>query len=220
MRHVKLTIRAPEGTVHPVFDLITRTESIDRVYGLHWNFSESRLGILHYVKGDFDTYVAELESIPSVLNYDTVRVDDDRFYVYHRCVVSGGARDLFKTFTEGTLLMVPPIEFGEDGSATFSLFGDGAEVQTAIDSVPETVAVDVHEVSGMADTPEVTGATLTARQQQAVEAAITLGYYEIPREASYEDIAEAMGCAPSTAAEHVRKAERKLVRSVLDEYGR
>ena len=213
VKHVRLTMRAPEGTVHPVFDMLTRGEHVERVDGLHWNFSEDRLGILHYVEGDFDTYVSKLKSISSVLDYDIAPTDDKRFYVYHRCIVTGGAQDLFETFTRDTLLMVPPIKFSNDGSATFSLFGEGAEVQAALDSVPEIIEVNVHEVSGMADTPEVTAAALTVRQREAVEAALSLGYYDIPREASYEDVAEAMDCAPSTAAEHLRKAERKVVRS-------
>lgn len=220
VKHVRLTMRAPEGTVHPVFDMLTRREHIERVHGLHWNFSGDRLGILHYVEGDVDTYVTELESIPSVLNYDIAQADDDHFYVYHRCILSGGAQELFETFTKDTLLMVPPIKFSDDGSATFSLFGDSAEVQAALDSIPEIIQVDVHEVSGMADTPEVTAATLSARQREAVEAALSLGYYDIPREASYEDIAEAISCTPSTAAEHLRKAEGKLVRSALDRHSR
>lgn len=220
VKHVRFTLRAPEGTVHPVFDMLTRGEHIERVNGLHWNFSEDRLGILHYVEGEFDTYVTELEAIPSVLDYDIARADDGRFYVYHRCIIHGGAQDLFNTFTRDTLLLVPPIEFSNDGSATVSLFGEGAEVQAAIDSVPEIIEVDVHEVSGMADTPEVTAATLTARQREAVEAALALGYYDIPREASYEDVAEAMGCSPSTAAEHLQKAEGKLMRSAFDGYSR
>jgi predicted DNA binding protein len=56
---------------------------------------------------------------------------------------------------------------------------------------------------------------LTDRQREAVEAANDLGYYEIPREASQEDVAERIGCAASTAAEHLRKAETKLLRSIL-----
>lgn len=213
-------MRAPPGTVHPVFDMLTRSEHVELVNGLHWNFSEDVLGILHFVEGNLERYVAELESIPSVLDYDIARASSDHFYVYHRCVVDGGAQELFETFTRDTLLMVPPIEFSADGSATFSLFGDDAEVQTALDDVPEAIRIDVHEVSGIAETPEVTGATLTARQREAVEAALRLGYYDIPREASYEDVAETMGCAPSTAAEHLRKAEGKLVQAAFQGYGR
>lgn len=220
MKHVRLTMRAPAGTVHPVFDMLTRGDHVDRVRGLHWNFSGDRLGILHYVEGEFDAYVDELESMPDVLGYDVARADDRHFYVYHRCVVHGGAKALFETFTRETLLLVPPIEFSDDGAATLSLFGDGAEVQAAIDSVPDAVDLDVHEVSGMAETPEVTGATLTARQREAVEAALSLGYYDVPRRSDYEDVAAAIDCAPSTAAEHLRKAEGKLVRSAFARDGR
>lgn len=220
VKHVRLTMRAPEGALRPVFDMLTRGEHVERVNGLHWNFSGDRLGILHYVEGDLETYVAELESIPSVLDYDIARAEDGCFYVYHRCTVHSGAQDLFETFTSETLLMVPPIEFSDDGAATFSLFGESEEVQAALDGVPELVELEIHEVSGMAETPEVTAATLSARQREAVEAALSLGYYDLPREAEYEDVAEAMGCAPSTAAEHLRKAEGKLVYSAFEEYSR
>jgi predicted DNA binding protein len=213
-------MRAPEGAVHPIFDLLTRGDHVERVTGLDWNFSGDRLGILHYIEGEADAYVEDLESIPAVLDYDVARTDDEHFYVYHRCVVDGGARALFETFTQGSLLLVPPVEFGDDGSATFSLFGDDAEVQAAVESIPEPVAVEVHEVSGMAETPEVTAAALSARQREAVDVALALGYYHVPREASYEDVAAAMDCAPSTAAEHLRKAEATLVRSAFDGYGR
>lgn len=220
MKHVRLTIRAPEGTVHPVFDMLTRGDHVERVRGLHWNFSGERLGILHYVEGEFDAYVSELEAIPSVLDYDLARVTEKCFYVYHRCIVHGGAQALFDTFTQDTLLLVPPIEFSDDGAATVSLFGDEAEVQAAVDSIPDVIDVAVQEVSGMAATPEVATPTLTARQREAVETALSLGYYDIPRKAGNEDVAEAMDCAPSTAAEHLRKAEGKLVRSLFDGTGR
>jgi hypothetical protein len=34
-----------------------------------------------------------------------------------------------------------------------------------------------------------------------------------------DDVAAALGCAPSTASEHLRKAERRLVRTFLDRPG-
>ncbi len=217
MRHVRLTMRAEEGTVHPVFDVLTRADHTEEVLGLHWNFSGDRLGILHYVVGDPDAYLAELASIPEVHDHDVARTGEGSFYVYHRCVVDGGAKALFETFTRGSLLLVPPIEFGDGGTSTFSLFGESAEIQAAIEGVPDPIEVEVQEVSGMSSTPEVTEATLSDRQREAVEAALELGYYEIPREASHEDVAAAMECAPSTAAEHLRKAEAKLLRSTVGE---
>ncbi|WP_135301949.1 helix-turn-helix domain-containing protein [Haloarcula amylovorans] len=56
----------------------------------------------------------------------------------------------------------------------------------------------------------------SAEIQAAIDTAFELGYYEIPREASHEAVAEAIGCAPSTVAEHLRKAESKLLGSLLE----
>ena len=58
-------------------------------------------------------------------------------------------------------------------------------------------------------------ASLTARQRAAVRAALDLGYYDVPREADHEAVADAIDCAPSTAAEHLRKAEATLLRGAM-----
>jgi predicted DNA binding protein len=216
MKHVRLTMRAPEAAVHPVFDMLTGADHVETVTGLHWNFSGDRLGILHYVEGDRDTYVEDLTAIDAVLDHDVAQAGEDAFYVYHRCVVDGGARELFETFSRGSLLLVPPIEFGDDGTATFSLYGESAEIQAAIEDVPDPVDLEVDAIGSMSDTPEVTDAALSERQREAVEAALAIGYYDVPRKASHEAVAEAIDCAPSTAAEHLRKGESKLLRSVLE----
>jgi predicted DNA binding protein len=56
---------------------------------------------------------------------------------------------------------------------------------------------------------------LTERQREALTAAVTHGYYDIPREADHEDVAAAMDCAPSTASEHLRKAEAMVMTSLF-----
>jgi len=55
---------------------------------------------------------------------------------------------------------------------------------------------------------------LTDRQQEAVHAALEHGYYEVPREGTVEDVAATLDCAPSTASNHLRKAEARLVEAV------
>jgi predicted DNA binding protein len=45
-----------------------------------------------------------------------------------------------------------------------------------------------------------------------------LGYYETPREATHEDVAAELECAPNTATEHLQKGEAKLVASGLDAF--
>lgn len=209
-------MRAPDGTVHPVFDLLTRSEHTETVVGLHWNFSGERLGTLHYVEGDLEGYTTSLAAIDEVIDYDVARAGEDAFYVYHQCVVDGGARVLFETFTRGSLLLVPPIEFGREGTVTLSLFGEQTEIQAALEGIPEAIEVDVRGVGGMEGAPTLTSAALSDRQREAIEVALDLGYYDIPRAADHEAVAEKMDCAPSTAAEHLRKAEAKVLRATFD----
>ncbi|WP_248515265.1 bacterio-opsin activator domain-containing protein [Salinarchaeum laminariae] len=51
---------------------------------------------------------------------------------------------------------------------------------------------------------------LTDRQRTALEAAYHAGFFEWPRNASAEDVADSLGVAPSTFHQHLRKAERKV----------
>jgi len=52
---------------------------------------------------------------------------------------------------------------------------------------------------------------LTDRQQEVIQTAYDLGYFEVPREASTADVAAELGVDPSTVTEHLQRAERNLI---------
>ncbi|MFD1687076.1 helix-turn-helix domain-containing protein [Halobellus litoreus] len=58
--------------------------------------------------------------------------------------------------------------------------------------------------------------TLTDRQSEVIHHAFENGYYEIPRGITTEEIATEMGVKRRTAEEHLRRAENKLLASVID----
>ncbi|HTX44119.1 MAG TPA: helix-turn-helix domain-containing protein [Methanocella sp.] len=57
---------------------------------------------------------------------------------------------------------------------------------------------------------------LTERQVKTLKKAVEMGYFDTPRRASARDVAKKLGVSPSTAVEHLRKAEKK----VLENYAR
>jgi predicted DNA binding protein len=57
--------------------------------------------------------------------------------------------------------------------------------------------------------------TLTTRQREALRIAYEDGYYELPRETETEAIAAQLGVSRRTAEEHLRRAERKVMDSVV-----
>jgi DNA-binding CsgD family transcriptional regulator len=56
---------------------------------------------------------------------------------------------------------------------------------------------------------------LTTRQRQMLLTAYALGYYDVPRRISSDDLARHLGVDKSTIVEHLRKAERKLIGGII-----
>lgn len=57
--------------------------------------------------------------------------------------------------------------------------------------------------------------TLTDRQRDVLETAHDLGYFDVPRQASLDEVAATLGLDRSTVSEHLQRAERNLFESLL-----
>jgi len=212
---VRVTAHGRESEIHPVYDLWANAPFIERSRALQWNNTGDELGILHVADGDADAFEAAVEDIPEVLGYDLERTGDGAFYVYLRDDTTTSLRDMFGSLLTGAVVIVPPIVYREDGWVSISLFGADESLQTAVEEIPDPVEVVVEQVGGLDSAAPAVGPSLTDRQREAVDAALELGYYEVPREADHVAVAEALDCAPSTAAEHLRKAEARVLRSAF-----
>ena len=58
---------------------------------------------------------------------------------------------------------------------------------------------------------------LTARQQEVVQIAFDIGYFDVPRGASTEEVAAKLELDASTVSEHLQRAERNLLSTVLSQ---
>lgn len=90
------------------------------------------------------------------------------------------------------------------------------------DAFPDTSMVAKRQLNATRRALEAaeTGApleNLTERQREALTAAYLAGYFDWPREASAEDVAESLGIAGSTLLGHLRKGERAVLETLLDE---
>lgn len=61
------------------------------------------------------------------------------------------------------------------------------------------------------------GLCLSPKQEEAVKKAMELGYYETPRKHGLDAVAKALGVSKATAAEHIRKAEAKVLKKTFFE---
>ncbi|WP_181686567.1 bacterio-opsin activator domain-containing protein [Halorhabdus salina] len=92
------------------------------------------------------------------------------------------------------------------------------ELETAYDVV-ELIAY--HESEDADETPRsfaaAVEAELTDRQLTALKKAYTSGFFEWPRQCEGEDLAESMDVVPSTYYQHLRTAEKKLMRAFFED---
>lgn len=57
---------------------------------------------------------------------------------------------------------------------------------------------------------------VTPRQQEVLETAFDMGYFDVPREVTTDEIATGLGIDPSTVREHLQRAQKNLLADVLD----
>jgi len=216
MRYLQLQIHFPSEARHPMHQFLVEQDSIRRAYLRHWNFSnpEYVTTLLHIV-GDIEEgkeeYLAALDTAESIQEYDVTPVDNRSFYVYIRENAQKFASRLRALLTDTELLIVPPIEYGNDGEMLFEVVGDQNSLQGLVTNLPDHLSVSVNRLGEYDAYRESQASALTDRQKEVLDIARERGYYEIPRQTSVREIADEVGCSKSTAADHLRKAEARLV---------
>ncbi|WP_424004872.1 helix-turn-helix domain-containing protein (plasmid) [Haloarcula salina] len=63
--------------------------------------------------------------------------------------------------------------------------------------------------------PEPPGDGLTDRQQEALRTAYERGYFDVPRGASLEDVADELGVSASSVSERLRRAQTQLIQETM-----
>ncbi|WP_158055927.1 helix-turn-helix domain-containing protein [Halorussus halophilus] len=214
MQHLRLTFYADEVELHPVHTLFVEQPYVESARMVHWNDANETVTHSFEVVGDREQFESDLADTPEVLEYDLATIDDGRFYTYIRTETTAVQRALFDAYDRNSIVVTSDLDHTDDGGVSFGVAGRSEELQRAIDAAPEGIRVEVERVGGrgVKTMPEQ---GLSKRQREAVEVAVAVGYYDVPRTASHEAVAEELDCAPSTAAEHLRKAESKLLRALF-----
>jgi predicted DNA binding protein len=194
---------------------IAGCDAVERTLLLSWSGERDGIETLLFrVEGDREPYLAALCTTDSVLDYEISSAGND-FYVYVHSEVRETDLRVRTAFRKTNVLPIPPVEFGSDGGMHFAIVGAPNDLRTVLDGLPAEVRIEIDAVSASAGSLAIVEGVLTDRQRETLRIAVDIGYYEVPRTASIEDVAERLGCASSTASVHLRKGEARLIETAL-----
>lgn len=217
MKYVRLRVTFSAATINPVHEAICDSTAVERDVLLHEDRSgPDRDTLLYRVDGDPEAFAAMLEAAPGVLAWEFTPVEDGTFYAFVEQETPERDEEILDALSRTGIMAVPPIEFESDGTATLTLVGTPGAIRPALESLPDEMATEVLRVGEYDRRRELFDSGLTARQREAVAAAVDVGYYDSPRRGSVEDVATRLDVARSTAAEHLRKAESRVMAAVID----
>lgn len=217
MKSLRLTAQPDPAVAPDLFHLVADSDHVRETRLVGWNLAgDAGVTLLFAVEGDIEGMRADLPDIAAVATVDTAPLSAERFALLVRLDAAATAvfGDIVAALRQSGLVVVTPVVY-RDGEVHARIVGETAAVQAFVDAVPPMVDVAVHEIGSGGVDPTAPATALSTRQREAVLAALELGYYDSPKRATHEDVARALDCAPSTASEHLQRAEAKLVRGAM-----
>ncbi len=138
----------------------------------------------------------------------------------YTCVVQVQApKEMLGTFQEFDLNLIWDTPMGFSGDTlTMSVVGEDKELRKLMGIIDKIGTVKEMHVQPATFHQEDILAGLTERQREVLIAAKRHGYYEYPRRMNAEELSKRVGVSKATVVEHLRKAEGRLMASLLAGY--
>lgn len=210
MRYATVIIRRDEESFHPIAHKLDRESSIRRraIHSIKL-LDDGTIAMLGEIEGDLDRYREIMRESPSV---ETFAVSgDDSGYVYSQVKASKQTREMLERRDQGDFIIDMPIEYTENGVRKITIIGEEESLLDFSDLF-DVGDADIELVSMGPYAPEAKGvfADLTDRQREVLQTAIRMGYYESPRGATLEEIADELDLGHGTVGRHIRAIESKV----------
>lgn len=211
MKRVAFAVDYPPSLAHPMHRQLAESP-VRRAELLMWGPMDTVTTLAWYEGGPAAVRTL-LDAVESSTAVDLVPGDGGTYAFIHQTEYELGAPVLDLVADSGVVFL-PPVTFEAGGRARFEAVGRSEFLAEFHADLREHVDATVERVAEFRrwETPAV---DVTARQREALSAAVGVGYYEVPRTGSVADVAAEIDCAGSTAGELLQKAEAALVRGFV-----
>ncbi|ELZ43070.1 Bacterio-opsin activator HTH domain protein [Halorubrum californiense DSM 19288] len=212
MRYLTVLIKPNGGKAfHPLGKELTRDPSIERRAIHHIELLDDDTVLLFAeASGSKERYKQIMEESPLVSSYLTA--GDDRWMAVSQFEPTEPIRRSLELQRESLLVIETPIHFTSDNNIKITYIGTNETFSRLYEYADEMdqLAFDILKMGDYNANRSSFNRMITSRQEEVLEVAVELGYYSDPRQASLEDIGEAIGISPGTVGEHLRKAEERV----------
>jgi predicted DNA binding protein len=214
MRYVRTVITPQDGGLHPVDEALADDPDLTRELLHNISLLDDGTAItLFQLSGDIDRAREIADAAEGVLDYQ-VSAGDDHITVYAHFVPTDTIVQLLSLFREYELILDMPLEYTGQRSLRAHIVGEEAVIRDVIPRVPDDIGLTLERISDYVPEEERLFAMLTDRQQETLEAALAVGYYRVPREATHQEIADCLDRSDGTVGEHLRKIEAQVMTAI------
>lgn len=120
----------------------------------------------------------------------------------------------FRTY--GVIVQYPMVYVDPQRSTVrVTIVGPDEDVQRVVGDVRAIANLEVEHVTNYSPAVSHQFDDLTDRQKEVLLTAYEQGYYDTPREATYEDIADELDCSASSVGQILRRTESALVAATV-----
>jgi predicted DNA binding protein len=203
MKRIQFSATYPSAATHPLHRRIVDGSPVGRAELLMWS-PTAEATTLFWFDGDRDAARTVIDGIDSLLVSNIVE-DVEGTYAFLQQDAYEFPTAVLDTIANARVIFLPPVVFRDTGAVEFEAVGEAAALSAFYDELSELAEVTIRQVHEFER--ERSPSRLTDRQRAALDAAMAVGYYEVPREGTVSDVARVLDCSTSTAGELLRKAE-------------
>ena len=169
------------------------------------------------VRGDRAVVERALEDTsPSVVDYQLTDAGDTTILQLHYRP-SDLTQELLSIHNRHAVLLDYPLEYTgpENRRLRVSEIGREEALRHVIEETRAIVDVEIEQIGTYDPSDERPFTELTDRQREVLRVAVEEGYYEEPRQVTYEDIATRLDCSAGTVGQHLRRIESRLMSTLI-----
>jgi predicted DNA binding protein len=217
MRYLTIRVSATgETALHPLGNALGEATSFSREAIHHVELlDDDTVLMLAEGSGDQTQYIEIMEDSPSVRDF--LVSGSERWMAVSQFELSAATEQLMHQADRPDVVVDTPIHITSDGSLRITYLGDDPPLQDVYKSLSDDASLQITVLETGPYAPDQHSLTrlLTARQRSVLRVAVDVGYYQAPRRATHEEIAEHLDITATTVGEHLQKIEQRVFTAIV-----